>query len=459
MIAACSQNGSPTPPDDGKPRATLPAGAEVIAASEQRAGDPAKGYLALLNNPYVSCGVPAGLFRLSPQANQAFDPLEGRQGANQSLPPEFTSVTTPSGVEVVSANCLTCHGGKLEGRYVVGLGNSTGDFTSDPSPLLKLAIPTLINPLERAELQKLSDRLEAIAPYTTLDTVGVNPATTLTYALFAHHEVKTLAWSNTPLEKIPDAPTTPADVPPWWHMKKKNAMFHVAGGRGDHSRFMMAASTLCVESNAEAQKISEYFGDIRAYISSIQPPPYPGQVDATQATTGREVFERMCSVCHGTYGEGGSYPNVLIPLQAIGTDTLLADEALYTKELRQRFQESFYGQGAQFAPAMGYVAPPLDGVWASGPYLHNGSIPTVAAVLDSSIRPKFWKRTSGRMDLVKLGITATTLAAGKSGELVPSRRKYIYDTTQVGYGNGGHTFGDSLTAQERSDVIEYLKTL
>ena len=35
----------------------------------------------------------------------------------------------------------------------------------------------------------------------------------------------------------------------------------------------------------------------------------------------------------------------------------------------------------------------------------------------------------------------------------------IYDTTLPGRGNGGHTYGDGLTAEERAAVIEYLKTL
>ena len=40
-----------------------------------------------------------------------------------------------------------------------------------------------------------------------------------------------------------------------------------------------------------------------------------------------------------------------------------------------------------------------------------------------------------------------------------NKRKLIYDTSQLGYGNGGHTYGDALTQEERLAVIEYLKTL
>ena len=45
------------------------------------------------------------------------------------------------------------------------------------------------------------------------------------------------------------------------------------------------------------------------------------------------------------------------------------------------------------------------------------------------------------------------------GNLSPFERRKIYDTTRPGRGNGGHTFGDDLTPEERLAVIEYLKTL
>jgi cytochrome c peroxidase len=36
--------------------------------------------------------------------------------------------------------------------------------------------------------------------------------------------------------------------------------------------------------------------------------------------------------------------------------------------------------------------PPLDGIFATAPYLHSGSVPTVELVLNSKARPKYWKR-------------------------------------------------------------------
>ena len=127
------------------------------------------------------------------------------------------------------------------------------------------------------------------------------------------------------------------------------------------------------------------------------------------------------------------------------------------------FKDSFFGEMARLDPQQGYVAPPLDGIWATAPYLHNGSIPTIAALLDSSIRPTYWTRsfesTRAAYDDKALGWKFVNLGHGKDGEKTASRKASIYDTTKLGYSNAGHTFGDALGADDRAAVIEYLKTL
>jgi hypothetical protein len=125
------------------------------------------------------------------------------------------------------------------------------------------------------------------------------------------------------------------------------------------------------------------------------------------------------------------------------------------------YNASFFGELARAAPAPGYIAPPLDGVWASAPYLHNGSVPTIATLLDSGRRPKYWTRSfdSTDYDETTLGWRYTELDHGKQGGADHDERKRIYDTTLTGYGNQGHTFGDHLSGAERSAVLEYLKTL
>ena len=92
-------------------------------------------------------------------------------------------------------------------------------------------------------------------------------------------------------------------------------------------------------------------------------------------------------------------------------------------------------------------------MWATAPYLHNGSVPTLDAVLDPALRPACFLRTrdSRKYDLQRVGWDSTVPAvcAGPA----------VYDTALYGKGNQGHEFGLGLEAGERRAVLEYLKTL
>jgi mono/diheme cytochrome c family protein len=228
---------------------------------------------------------------------------------------------------------------------------------------------------------------------------------------------------------------------------------------------MMAASTLCSDSVEEARAIDEHLPDLAAYIKSLEAPAYPFEIDAALAASGREIFEDTCARCHGKYGgenEADAYPNLVVALEEVGTDpTLALGAALYSDEFLEWFNESFWGEAAQLEPAIGYIAPPLDGIWATAPYFHNASVPTVEAVIDPTQRPKYWTRSFNTSDYdpQALGFNYTELEQGKDGATSASERARIYDTTQVGYSNAGHDFGAEMSAEDRRALIEYLKTL
>ena len=433
-----------------------------VPAEPQRPGDPERGYRALVTEPYVSCGIPYAAYRESADPPPPSHRLPGREGRNAELPYNFTAHTTKDGVELVVSNCLTCHAGFFDGRLIVGLGNEALDFTEDRVPYIEGLGAYVQDEKAALEWRKWADRLEAIGPYSTTQTVGSNPAISITWALFAHRDPKTLAWSPTALIAPPPTRPLPATVPPWWRMKKKHAMFDTAAGRGDHARLMILASTLCTDSVEEARAIDAYAPDIRAFIESLQPPAYPFATDQALAARGHLLFEANCTQCHGTYGENWTYPNRVIDLARIGTDPAVALAATGGSEDRflRWLGRSFYGESARLAPARGYIAPPLDGVWATAPYLHNGSVPTIDALLQSGKRPRYWRRSfdSKDYDQETLGWRYTELAEGKK-ETDPNSRKWVYDTTLPGATNSGHTFGDHLNEGERRAVLEYLKTL
>ena len=183
---------------------------------------------------------------------------------------------------------------------------------------------------------------------------------------------------------------------------------------------------------------------------------------------------------------------------------------------------AYYGQDgcAEEYNLIGYLAQPLYGVWASAPYFHNGSVPTVWGVLDSSTRPLFWRRMSkpaarrrrhglrdGPRARLRPGRARVEVRRpamrGARGHAVPQMRsgaipyatplveswlsilfangslawnilgtvmaptltnaqiedRKIYNTRMHSQSNSGHEFTDVLTDAERTALIEYLKTL
>jgi mono/diheme cytochrome c family protein len=206
--------------------------------------------------------------------------------------------------------------------------------------------------------------------------------------------------------------------------------------------------------------VDAYADDIRAYIASLEAPAYPHEIDAERAALGAAIYARGCATCHG--GQGTDYPNLVVPLDEIGTDPAYAVAA--TDGSRDRFYDwiarSPYGDAESAAPARGYIAPPLDGIWATAPYLHNGSVPSLERCCRREDRPRYWRHVLPRAyDREAVGWRFEALDAGQDAEGEPALRRRIYDTTRTGYGNGGHGFGADLSAEDRAALIEYLKTL
>ena len=441
----------------------------AVAATEQRAGDPDIGFDVLLEGAYVGCGIPRKVWDLvALMGVQEQGPSV--PAGDSELPYYLSEFTTRTGVEVVAPNCLSCHANTLNGELVIGLGGIDLDYSETATALTMLDDELLasvsglagLEPEEEDELVRFAKRFQTVFPYIQTRVAGVNPADNLAAILFAHRDPVTLEWSDEPLMEPPAPVVMPVDVPPWWRMKRKNSMFYVAGGHGDHARIMMTASTLCVDSVEEAQEIDATMPDLQAYIHSLEAPQWPYEWDPTLAEEGEAIFQVACAPCHGTHGPDGVYPNLVIPVDEVGTDNMLTDGAAqFSGRFIDWYASSFYGEVAWLEPHQGYVPPPLDGIWATAPFLHNGSVPTLETLLDSSARPTYWRRSysSSDYDVLAMGWHHEVLETGQAEESDPALRRRIYDTTLEGYGNQGHIYGDWMNAEERLAVLEYLKSL
>jgi len=460
-------------------------------------GDAEKGWHALTHEGFMSCGLPWALWDHDLAGFLAKDMLVGsnevvtlpdRSGNNADLPHILTAFTTSDGVDVVNLNCLQCHAGFFNGEMVLGLGNATADFTgpSDDTDTSSfdfdedLLLNFGLNPGEVAEFQKIAARFAVLAPDIRMRTIGHNPAEILAVRLMLHHDVNTLAWSDEPLTDptvyavdggVIDDPLVTSDPPPWWRSSKKNALFYNGMAKGDHRGTMMLASSVCVDTLEEAAKVDALFKDMQAYIRTVQAPAYPFAIDDALAAEGAPIFAKHCAACHGTYSADEAqetYPNLLIPLEDIGTDPVVANAGVvHAPDLVSWYNDSFYGEITRMEPvdpetgAVGYMPPPLDGIWATAPFLHNGSIPTLRQLLDSSQRPNVWKRVdydSTNFDEDALGWPHESLSIPQA-DAPAADRKHIYDTSYWSQSNSGHLYGDGLTSEERTALLEYLKTL
>lgn len=429
-----------------------------IPRTEQRSGDAAKGYEYLVYGDYIRSGVPYGYFTLMNGKDK--NNLLRRTGKNATVSPGFTVLTASNGVEIVAPNCMQCHAQEFEGRFYMGLGNTFLDFsqlTKQDNFKNKAALKLMqtISPRQYEAAEVMIRSFNTVYPQMETEVQGVNAADRLASLLVAHRDPVTLKWTDTPILQIPKE-VVPTDVPAWWLLKKKNAMFYNGFGRGDFAQFMMLSNILTTKDTAEAREVSQHFGDVLAYIKTIEAPKYPLRVDEDLAEKGRVIFNNTCSGCHGSYGEQETFPNLLIPISIIKTDSMLLKANHQNPQFIDWFNRSWFSQGpnpARLEPFNGYIAPPLDGVWITAPYLHNGSVPNIEAVLDSKKRPVLWQRdfNNPQYDYEKLGWVYE-----EKTKVTP---KKTYDTRLPGYGNHGHTFGDRLTDAERTAVIEYLKTL
>lgn len=427
-----------------------------IPVSKQRTGgDVQKGYEYLTTGDYVKSGVPYQFFMMGNGNNKQYLP---RTGINKNIPYSFTAVKAFNGELVVAPNCLQCHAQVMDEKLFIGLGNSFTNFSKGPSSGMLRMAETFVKNTNQAQYEASAEFFKvskAIAQYITAPVRGVNTADRLAAVLAAHRDPITFRWSDKPLLPIPDE-VVATDVPAWWLLKKKNAMFYNGFGRGDFGRFLMASNLLTVTDTAESAEVDSHMPDVLAYIYSLKAPAYPYSLNKSLVSKGKILFEKNCSKCHGEYGEEETYPNLLIPASIIKTDSLLYKSNYSSPQFVNWFNKSWFTTGdhpARLEPFNGYIAPPLDGIWVTAPYLHNASVPTLEGMLNSKARPKYWSRSFGKpeIDTVKGGWKYKAHTAPVESE--------IYNTTVPGYGNYGHYFGDKLTAPERKAIIEYLKTL
>lgn len=206
--------------------------------------------------------------------------------------------------------------------------------------------------------------------------------------------------------------------------------------------------------------------EIVKYLAKLETPSFPGKLNWDKADKGRKIYRNNCESCHGEYIKDStknklvSFPNKLISLNTIKTDSLRA-LGISSKDLKY-LHKTRLSKYIDASANKGYVAPILNNLWATAPYLHNGSVPTLWHLMHPELRPDKFYVGGHKLDYSKVGIM---------GELYDNVYKYpddysawsnfeIYNTSLPGRSNKGHEEQfNVLTESQKEDLIEFLKTL
>jgi mono/diheme cytochrome c family protein len=211
------------------------------------------------------------------------------------------------------------------------------------------------------------------------------------------------------------------------------------------------------------------------YLRRVPPPKYPvpfTDEDRTAAAQGEAVFEQHCANCHASGRENRM--GTVIPVEEVGTDP---DR---THAWNRRAADAINAIVISFGiirppmskpPRPGYTAMHMDGLWLRGPYLHNGSVPTLRALLEpAACRPRAFYRGYDLLDLEHVGFVSARCgepvpapppgcspAPVQSG-CMPPDKGWRLDTSERGNGNGGHEFGTTLSDADKRALVAFLKT-
>lgn len=232
------------------------------------------------------------------------------------------------------------------------------------------------------------------------------------------------------------------------------------------------------------------------------------KISETKAQRGRVVFKNNCASCHQPQNIEHSYDIPLMDYgvhkqKDIGTDPELAKQIVkpiqplsdpesypkkyYELETRGIVESYFKRNNVDRAtqemysfrsyrgdewyrdtkidlPESSYTTRDLSGIWATAPFLHNNSVPTLWDLLQKkSKRPVVFRQGLQFFDPHKVGSKNSEM--GLNDCVRPHRKDYKWDEYQCldtrlrGNSNAGHEFGTDLSDEEKWDLIEYLKVM
>jgi mono/diheme cytochrome c family protein len=411
--------------------------------------------------------------------------------------------------EGLTFSCFACHSTSLFGTTVMGLTNKR-PHANKFFHMARQVVPKIPNVLFKVntgandgELQ-MFDRTKknlvsvaGVVPQVLgLDTSLPHVALSLT-----HRNDDEFASKNPILERFPrdnELNDFVADSKPmpWWNLKYKTRWLSdgsIVSGNPIFTNFLwneIGRGTDLKELEKWMKDNSKTIEEITAAAFATEAPRYTdffptSSISIERAKRGEQIFNQSCLKCHGEYQKAwsGEFADNLSDLEKMATTRVIYHDKTPVKDVGtdpQRYQAmKFFADDLNnlaiskwmktvVEPQTGYVPPPLVGVWSRYPYFHNGSVPTLCAVLSlESERPKTFvmggavnKETDFDQECVGYPV----------GNKIPSAwvkdTEATIDTSRPGLRNTGHTKmlvddqgREKYTLEQKKDLIHYLKTL
>ncbi len=415
------------------------------------------------------------------------------------------TVETPEG-PAMTFSCATCHAANLFGRTVVGMTNrreQANEFFHKAAgffPLLDADTFSRVMGANRDEVKRFlitQKHLGAVGARTP-QARGLDTSLAQVSLSLARRTDDAMATRDPAVEASPRPnllETFVADSKPavWWTMKYKTRWLSdgsIVAGNPIFTNFLwneLGRGTDLDALQAWLKENQQVVDELTAMVFATEAPRWVDffgldSIDEAAAMRGEQTFLSLCASCHGTYEKGWSTP-ATDKAQRLATTRVRYHPQTPTFDVgtspqRAQGMEAFAASLNQLTVSQwmqtevevqtGYVPPPLEGIWARYPYLHNQSVPTLCELLGPAAErtPVFYMgddvEPATDFDAACVGLPV--------GDAVPApwkddaRRKY--DTTLPGLSNVGHdawlrdaegqrVLGDVA----RAELIEYLKTL
>lgn len=249
-----------------------------------------------------------------------------------------------------------------------------------------------------------------------------------------------------------DQTTGNADFPAIWDLSAREGHSLNWGGETLDPLAVLTDSALGLGA-PPGPHFEKQMRDLRAYLQRKQPPKYPLAPSSwdPSVVAGAKLYRSYCFECHET---GGKYYGKVVPIEDIGTDRERFDTwQQEDADGANRVARQMGVTRRDMIKDKGYVAGPLSGLWLRAPYLHNGAVANLAELLTRpEDRHVTFYRGCDLYDRVNMGFISD-----RADPSCPSN--YFFDTGLPGNGRLGHAYGTELTPAEKTQLIDYLKTL